>query len=258
MWGTRYFILPGIHDFTNPDRGIAAFLAESEPIYPPPEEFRGPGGAERRKALFLAEDMQILRNPNAFPRAWVVHGARFSDPIAGLGRAERSGPMEEMLYAADALWNDPDRRAFDPRQVAWIEVADSASLSRYVHGGPTGVSEAVTVRQVSPVRVELESTLERPGIVVLADAFYPGWTLTIDDKPATILRANRMMRGAAVESGRHRLVYEYRPRSFAVGRIASLVGLVALAGIAAWSRRSPRPAGAVSGRAREDRVGLAH
>ena len=51
--------------------------------------------------------------------------------------------------------------------------------------------------------------------VVLADAFYPGWALTVDDRPAEILRTNRMMRGAALEAGRHRLVYEYRPRSFA-------------------------------------------
>ena len=35
------------------------------------------------------------------------------------------------------------------------------------------------------------------------------------------------MRGAAVDAGTHRLVYSYRPRSFLIGLIVSLVGLAA-------------------------------
>jgi hypothetical protein len=37
------------------------------------------------------------------------------------------------------------------------------------------------------------------------------------------------MRGAAVPSGRHRLVYFYKPRSFRVGRVVSILGLGGLA-----------------------------
>ena len=94
------------------------------------------------------------------------------------------------------------------------------------------------MREVRPERVELDVTLERPGIVVLADVYYPGWSLTVDEKPTPILRANRMMRGAAVESGRHHLIYEYWPRSFTIGRLLSLLGFGALAALLAWSLRS--------------------
>jgi uncharacterized membrane protein YfhO len=85
--------------------------------------------------------------------------------------------------------------------------------------------------------------MNRPGFVILAEVFYPGWTLTIDGQAATILRANRMMRGATVDSGRHKLVYEYHPRSFALGKIASGVGLLAFiisSGWAAWGSRQRR------------------
>ncbi len=165
--------------------------------------------------------------------------------------------MEEMLYNADPLWNDPDRHAEDPRSVAWMELARPDTLTHFLPGGPTPTSEAVAVRPAGPRRVELDVALERPGIVVLADIFYPGWTLTIDDKPAPILRANRIMRGAAVESGRHRLVYEYHPNSFAVGRLVSLLGLVALGGLVAWSRRGTRPSRETASRQVADRVQLA-
>ena len=50
--------------------------------------------------------------------------------------------------------------------------------------------------------------------------------------PPPILRVNRMMRGAAVEAGSHRLVYNYRPRSF---RLGMRVSLAALAVIALWA-----------------------
>ena len=86
----------------------------------------------------------------------------------------------------------------------------------------------------------LDATLSRPGLVILADVFYPGWTLTIDDKPAPIFRANRLMRAAAVEKGTHTLVYTYKPRSFQVGAAISLVGLAALVALSGWSVRQGR------------------
>ena len=67
-------------------------------------------------------------------------------------------------------------------------------------------------------------------MVVLADIYYPGWTLKVDGKPAPIFRANRMMRGAALPAGTFRLVYTYEPKSFRIGLIVSCVGL-ALVGI---------------------------
>ena len=69
----------------------------------------------------------------------------------------------------------------------------------------------------SPQRVELVATLQSPGIVVLCDVYYPGWKLTVDERPAPIYRANWMMRGAAVGAGTHRLVFDYDPPSFRLG-----------------------------------------
>ena len=77
-------------------------------------------------------------------------------------------------------------------------------------------------------RVELRARLDDPGLVILADAFYPGWTLEIDGKPAPIYRANRAMRAAAVAAGIHSLVYRYKPASFRIGLAVSGAGLIVL------------------------------
>jgi hypothetical protein len=45
-------------------------------------------------------------------------------------------------------------------------------------------------------------------------------------KSAPIYRVDGMMRGAAVSSGAHRLVYTYSPRSRRIGRLVSSAGLV--------------------------------
>ena len=81
----------------------------------------------------------------------------------------------------------------------------------------------------SPDRAELEASLESPGLVILADVYYPGWELTIDGNPAGIHAVNRLMRGAAVTAGKHRLSYYYAPRSFLIGRVASMIALGGLA-----------------------------
>ncbi len=65
----------------------------------------------------------------------------------------------------------------------------------------------MTITKYGEQRVELEAVLDRPGLVILADVYYPGWRLTIDGKPAPIYRTNRVMRGAAVPAGRSHLVY---------------------------------------------------
>ena len=195
--------------------------------------------AERRDALFLEEDLQILRNEAAYPRAWVVHEVRAEDPIEGLGREDRIGLIYELLHPGDVFWNDPDLEVNDPRQVAWIESEDPSVLIGYAPGGPPSAAETVEVVSNGPQRVVLRADLRRPGLVILADTYYPGWRLTIDGEPAEIIRTNRMMRGAAVGSGSHELVYTYEPGSFRIGCIGTAAGLAALVVLVGWSIARP-------------------
>jgi Bacterial membrane protein YfhO len=234
MWNTRYFVLPYFPHWSDEYRGIAAFIDQSERVYPPRDEFTGPGGHEREAEWIGNHDYQVRRNLNEFPRAWVVHSGRFLPSITGLGRENRKNPMEEILFANDPIWKNPARTVYDPRTLAWLESDDRGTLAPFLRGAVTGAEEAVTVVRHDPDCVELDARLATPGLVVLADVYYPGWTLTIDGKAAPVYRANRMMRGAAVEAGRHRLVYSFRPRSFRVGLVVSGCGLALLAALAVW------------------------
>ena len=239
LWNSRYFVLPAAPRWDDADRGIAAFLPKTRPIYPPKGALPTRADDPKVREWLSTEDFQVLRNLDAFPRAWIVHQARFLPPISGLTRATRKERMEEILYPEDAFWNGPEWTFRDPKEVAWIETDDPPSLADYLPGVPpqAGDSVRVVAEESSPQRVVLDAVLARPGLVILGDVYYPGWTLTVDGQAAPILRANRLMRGAAVKEGRHRLVYAYEPGSFRVGGMITLGGLVALVAFSAWSFR---------------------
>jgi hypothetical protein len=161
------------------------------------------------------------------PRAWVVHEARHS-----------ASSRSEILYPGDVFWNEPGMPVFDLRMTAWVEAGDRERLGAHLPGGRLAPGETVDVRYRGPQRDELDAQLERPGLVVLADVFYPGWRLTIDGRPAPIFRVNQGMRGAAVDAGRHRLVFAYEPWSFRIGTAVTAMGVLA-AGLL-WLRASGR------------------
>ena len=147
--------------------------------------------------------------------------------------------MEIMYDDRDPIWRDPTMISYDPRQQAWVESDDAPALAPFASGGVARPSEKVDLRYPRPDRVELSVTLDAPGIVVLSDVYYPGWKLTVDGEQAPIYRVNRMMRGAAVASGTHQLVYTYDPRSFRVGLMASAAGLAALLGLSVFAVKRP-------------------
>ena len=102
-----------------------------------------------------------------------------------------------------------------------------------------GSSEA---RDTPGVRFEYSDD----GYVVLADAYYPGWSVTVDGSAAPLLRANFSSRAVAIRAGRHQVRMQYEPPGFATGW---RVSVMALGVLLAWlvvaairARRSPTPA----------------
>ena len=90
---------------------------------------------------------------------------------------------------------------------------------------------------VSAVRVEQRVNACAPGAVVLADAWYPGWSVEVDGKPAEVMRAWGFVRAVRVDSGQHTIRWSYEPRSFRIGGAVSLVALLGLLGVFITSRR---------------------
>jgi hypothetical protein len=226
LWGAKYFILPDGQPIDHDERGVFTMThtADGDPL---PQLARSP---------FREDDYVLLRNTEAFPRAWIVHSAEVQPPIYGLRREDRTRTMERLLYRrfdrGVNVWEKGEE--YPLRRQAIIETADPLPVLQAASGGPTGPGERVTFVRDDPGRVEMEATLERPGFVVISNAYYRGWKATVDGAAAPILRANRAMQAVPVPSGRHTLVLTYSCRSTMIG---GTISAAAWAALLAWLLR---------------------
>ena len=239
LWATRYFLVPAVAA-NDERRANFSFLFDVEPVYPTQEQFRVAGFLPRWER---EEDWRLVKNRNAFPRTWIVHNIELRTPIEGFSKASRDSRqslMETLLYGGDIYWNAPSRTVQDLRNKAYVETADGTELYRAMSREDRDPKETVDIVVDDDQKVVIEASLTSPGLVVLADIDYPGWELYIDGKRTPIHRTNRMMRGAAVPSGNHRLVYVYNPMSARLGRAISVSGIVLALGLALWCQQNPR------------------
>jgi uncharacterized membrane protein YfhO len=66
------------------------------------------------------------------------------------------------------------------------------------------------------------------ALLVVADTWFPGWTATVDGRPARIEIVNGCMRGVFVETaGDHEISMRFWPWSLTAGLVVTVIGLVA-------------------------------
>ncbi|MGQ9840011.1 MAG: hypothetical protein ACUVR4_05700 [Anaerolineae bacterium] len=150
-------------------------------------------------------DVKIYERTSAPGRAWLVHGIR---PAAD----------DE---TALALLADP---AFDPRATAVVAGWDLAPRP----DAPAGPDEQAIVVAFQEEQAVLHVRATAPALLVVADTWYPGWTATVDGRPAELWRVNLLMRGILVDAGEHQVTLRYRPSTWLIGRALSLAGLALL------------------------------
>jgi len=123
---------------------------------------------------------------------------------------------------------------FDPFRRAVVEGTASV-VAPAMRGRAPEVAE-ITLDE--PERVVVRARLVSPGLLVLRDAQYPGWTVTVGGVEVPNLTANFAFRGVALDPGTHEVVWRYRPLSVGVGLLLSGLGLSLLSGLAWWLWRA--------------------
>jgi hypothetical protein len=136
--------------------------------------------------------VKIFENRNVLPRAWIVH--RYT--VVGDSR-QACTQMQE--------------RGFDPRKEVVLEEEPGIAI----HPAPPR-SEATIVRY-EPLETVIDCRLEEAGILVVSDAYYPGWKVSVDGVPGRIIPADCMFRGVPLEKGIHKVRFSYEPAAFRIG-----------------------------------------
>jgi hypothetical protein len=154
-----------------------------------------------------------------------------------------------------AVWQVPHRpwAAFADRVIAaGEEDALAAVVDAERRGDPAVVVEGHAPRSLSPGRVvavergaealRIAATSSGDGLLVVNDAFWPGWEATLDGRPVPILRADFLVRAVPWPAGSHVLEMRYEPSEVRLGLVVSAVGaLGVICAFAVGRRSSHRP-----------------
>ena len=144
----------------------------------------------------------LYRIDHVVPRAYIVHH----------GKTERN-PIKTLEFLSD--------EQFDPLTEVLLDEAfpgkaqrDSRSEAKIIKYG----NQDVSIRAYS----------NNPGVLVLADSFYPGWHVYVDGKEGRLLRANYFFRAVEIGPGEHVVEFKYEPYWFKVGQWISIATLIIL------------------------------
>jgi hypothetical protein len=156
--------------------------------------------------VFSAHPGDVLfENPAALPRAFVAYGSR----------------------SASSLASDLRQVAFLPTRALYTAPVIEGAAGR---SPPLPPTPAVFKRDEA-TQVDLSVDAARPGWLVLADTYFPGWSATVNGEVATIRAANVAFRAVAVPAGRDQIEFRYSPtREIAAAwiSVAVLVGGLAV------------------------------
>src|SRR5262249_41822643 len=132
----------------------------------------------------------VFENPTRVPRAYVTYRTR-------------AAPGADELLAAIS------RKEFDPLETSYVE-----GMAPIQPPGDAPLRGApATILRDEDRTIEIEADLAAPGLVVVADAYYPGWQATVDDVPAAVVAVDHLFRGVPAGPGHHRIRFHFECRS---------------------------------------------
>jgi hypothetical protein len=152
--------------------------------------------------LIHSGDVKIYENLDVLPRAFLVNEWIES---------------EDVMSSVDIMASP----GFDPEQSAVVIGLDSGMTDNIGPG-------TVEILEYEPERVSLSVASEMGGLLVLSDAYYPGWHATIDGQIAEIFQTDGYFRGLLVPAGSHNVEFRYEPASLPAGLVMTTLGIFGL------------------------------
>ena len=150
--------------------------------------------------LIHSGDVKIYENLDVMPRAFLLS----------------SWTWQPDLEAALSVMQQPD---FVPQETA-VLLGSGDDRTGSID------SEAVAIiTRYEPEHVVIETTSSQARLLVLSDAYYPGWQVRVDGAPAELLQADGLFRGVLLPEGVHEVAFTFAPKSYRLGLLMTAVGL---------------------------------
>ncbi len=136
----------------------------------------------------------------AIPRTWVVHRAIAAKDVDELRRLIQDPSVN---FASTAVTLDPP-----------------PALEECVDAGPWSFDRP------NSDTLRINADMRCRGLLIVSEAFYPGWEATVDGKPQPIVEVFGALRGVVLDAGNHRVEMRYRPGVVLLGAALSGAGIM--------------------------------
>ena len=154
---------------------------------------------------YAMDGEELLTAARVMPRATLVRDAvvlpQLEDHIAYIKKADFD-PEQEVLLVSPPPENQFPLSQKNPRP----RTNDVVSITKY-----------------RPNRIELRAESENNSYLVLSELYYPGWHAYVDGKEVPILLVDYILRAIPLTPGKHEISFLYRPLSFILGAIITLL-----------------------------------
>jgi len=159
---------------------------------------------------WIVDHDKIRRNPDALPRAFIVHAIEYCE--------------DQEILRRITLGES------DLRSVALVDVSKLGKLDAWQRPSTMkpAVRDLVSISGYTNNSVALRIAAAKPGVLVLTDQYYPGWTAKLDGKPVHIERVDYAFRGVVVLPGEHTVTFTYSPQPFKSGLKYAATALIYL------------------------------
>jgi hypothetical protein len=211
----------------------------------------GPFADENTPFVPIAQwnGINVYRRENSLPRAWLAANARVVKggdeevlkatlhPLTDLRETVvvEEPPVAVPLFQVSGVVFQ-ETKASSPAKV------DSPRETRNAKRETPSTPRSVRVTRYEDNRVEMATEAGQSTILVLGDKWDPDWKAWVDGVPARILKANFLMRGVELATGKHVVRMEYRPSTLPFK--VSAVCVLLFAGYGLWAGfRALRPKG---------------
>ncbi|MGQ9850533.1 MAG: hypothetical protein ACUVSU_10850 [Aggregatilineaceae bacterium] len=171
----------------------------------------------------LLQAAGVTRAFGAVPRGWD-------------GANPASAPVAEGATAwlvPEALWAGSDEEIVKAlRDPAWnptrtVVLAGTSPLPDPTARRQEAFAGAISFLEERPAERRFRVATDAPAYLVFAETWYPGWSATVNDAPAPLLRANLAFQAVAVPAGQSEVAFRYRINHFAAGVAVSGGALLA-------------------------------
>jgi hypothetical protein len=141
-------------------------------------------------------EIKIYENPYALPRSFIAYDF-------------------EMVSSRDAQLNLPG-----------YQVRSQHPIVGQRSEGRQHEKEGASIEEYGFNKVVIKASLEHPGLLVLSDVYFDGWEAYVDERPAQILRVNRLLRGVLLQKGKHSVEFRYMPKALKLGAAVGAGGFI--------------------------------